>query len=92
MVENIYVAGFCFLVSVAGAAVVLVLAKRAHKDAVANIAALSARIEAAHQESAVMTQSIQAARAGLEKKITRNAMQSITKQAKDLTSAVIGGA
>ncbi len=91
MVEDVYVAGFCFLVSLAGAFVAFVLAKRAHDGAVAKVAELSARIDAAHAESAAMAQSIQDAKAGLERKITRNAMQSITKQARDLTSAVIEG-
>ena len=91
MAEDLYVAGFCFLISVAGAAIAFKLTQRTHQDAVAKVAELSARIDSAHAESCVMTQSIQDAKAGLEKKITRNAMQSITKQARDLTSAVIEG-
>ncbi|MFA6329357.1 MAG: hypothetical protein WCX64_01575 [Candidatus Micrarchaeia archaeon] len=91
MADDLYVAGFCFLVSVAAAAVAYHLSKKTHEAAVASVAELSARIESAHAESAAMTSDIQAAKSGLEKKITRNAMQSITKQAKDLTSAVIEG-
>jgi len=91
MADDLYVAGFCFLISLAGAAVAYYFSRRTHEAAVANVAELSRRIESAHGESAAMTQSIRAAKAGFERKITRNAMQSITKQAKDLTSAVIEG-
>jgi len=91
MADELLVAGFCFLVSVAGAAGAYYFSKKTHEDAVAKVAELSGRIESAHAESAAMTDGIQEAKSGLEKKITRNAMQSITKQAKDLTSAVIEG-
>jgi len=91
MAEDLYVAVFCFLISLAGAVVAFVLSHRMQVAAAAKAAELSGRIDAAYAESEAMTQSIQAAKAGLEKKITRNAMQSITKQARDLTSAVIEG-
>ena len=91
MAEDLYVAGLCFLVSVAGAAAAYYFSKKTHEAAVAGVAELSGRIESAHGETEAMTQSIGAAKSGLEKKITRNAMQSITKQAKDLTLAVIEG-
>lgn len=91
MADDLYVAGFCFLMSVAGAACAYYFSKKTREDAVAKVAELSGRIEAAHGKSLAMTECIQQAKSGLEKKITRNAMQSITKQAKDLTSAVIGG-
>jgi len=91
MADNLYIAGFCFLVSVAGAAAAYYFSKKTHEAAVLKVAELSGRIESAHVESAAMTEGIQGAKSGFEKKITRNAMQSITKQAKDLTSAVIEG-
>jgi hypothetical protein len=90
MLEDLHVAGFCLLVCAAGAAGAYVLSKRTHEGAVARVAELSLRIESAHQQSAELLQAIRLSQAGLERKITRNAMQSITKQARDLTSAVIG--
>ncbi|GEM_PF-1651969 len=91
MIDDLYVAGFCFLVSAAVAAAAYFFSKKTYEKTASKVSELSGRIESAHGESAAIIQSIQVAKCGLEKKITRNAMQSITKQAKDLTSAVIEG-
>ncbi|MFA5246325.1 MAG: hypothetical protein WC408_00355 [Candidatus Micrarchaeia archaeon] len=89
MIDDIYIAGFTVAVSIAAALLTYVFAKKTSESVSQQVSALSARVDAACKEREDMLVSLKQVKAGLDRKITRNAMQSIVRQAKDLTSAVI---
>ena len=91
MADGTTFAALSFVLSIACCAGAFYFSKKYCEEARAEIAQLSSRSDSISSVAAEVSQKIALIRSGLEKKITRNAMQSITKQAKDITSAVIGG-
>ena len=79
----------CAFISLAGLSASYYYASRIYMRTRAKLKDLYVRIEYLSSTSKEMAAQMESIKASLDSKITRGAMQSVTKQAKELTSAVI---
>lgn len=89
--DDLSVAAACAFISLATMFATFYYSNKIYLRTHAKLKELSARVDYLASLSSGTAEVVKSAQAGLDTKITRSAMQSITKQAKDLTAAVIDG-
>lgn len=91
MADDLTLALGSFVISAACAVGSFIYSRKFYEETRVQLLQLSERAGTVSAMGDEVAAGVAQVKGGLEQKITRNAMQSITKQAKDITSAVIGG-